>query len=112
MSSKKPGPPSTDFFVKYLDDKFSTMDEALKEVRQNQETASDNITKIKTVLVKQQQQLTYHIRRTDILEKDLKPIKKRYDFTLRLVGVISLSVTIIAGIAQIVSWLISLRPGP
>lgn len=59
------------------------------------------------VAVKQEANLAEHMRRTELLENDLKPVKKHVAMVnggLKLLGIISLIIGIIAGLMKIFNF--------
>lgn len=96
---------------KYLDEKFKTLSEDIKDLKNSVAHASDkvenvsqSIGEINVTIARQEEQLAYHIKRTDLLEEDLRPVKNHVDLALKLGGAFMFIVSIIAGVAQIMQW--------
>lgn len=107
MSGKKPTS-TNDVLIKYLDGRFKSLDMVLADMRSRDSAHDeqfDELTKqvghINVTLAKQEQQLAYHIKRTDLLEKNLAPIKSWFDTILRVGGAIAILLTFIGGVAKL-----------
>lgn len=55
---------------------MSSNDDILIQIIKRQDDIFDLISQQKEILAKQQESLNYHIKRTDLLEEDLRPVKK------------------------------------
>lgn len=117
MTSKRQ-PPNDSIVVKYLDEKFKSIDVRLEglvesDKRQSEQLAkmNDKMGDMSVTLGQQKEQLATHIRRTDMLENDLKPVKSAFDAVLKLAGWFAIVVAILAGVAQVAQWLKSSTPG-
>lgn len=90
----------------------------LQIILDNQAKMSEDIVDMKVLLAKQEESITYHIKRTDLAEEnmvllreqmsiDLKPIKSHVAFVntaLKIVGGLSVLVSIGASIVKILSY--------
>lgn len=68
------------------------------------DSTNDRLNSMDKTLVKQEENLKEHMRRTAILEEGLKPVQKhvtRVEGALKLLGVISVLVGIAAGVAKL-----------
>lgn len=111
MSSKKP-PQTPDIFTKYLDEKFNAINSQLVHFADSDKNHTVELKELNTTvgamavtLGQQKEQLATHIRRTDILENDLRPVKSTFDAVVKGFGFIAITVTVIAGVSQIYIWL-------
>ena len=78
----------------------------LKRLHDGQEIMSDKIERYNVTLVVNTASLMEHMRRTEILENDLKPIKRHVamlDGGLKLLGVLALFIGMLAAILKIAS---------
>jgi len=95
---------------------FKRLTRIEKLIEQLSKDTTEKLHHIDKTLVKQEENLKEHMRRTELAEKrldsietDLKPIKKhivRLDGVVKFLGFIALIVGIGAGIAKIVSFVI------
>lgn len=86
-----------------------------EKLSNTQDTIKNDITDIKIIQGKQEENLKEHMRRTDILEKtseqlynELKPIKihvNRIDGVLKFLGLLSLVVSLISGLLKIFQFI-------
>ena len=83
-----------------------TKDDLLVKLYEKQEVISSDITEIKVVLGKQHESLVEHIRRTNILEDQMKPISvhvNRMEGAFKSIGFIVTVLGVVAGVAKAVS---------
>ena len=87
-------------------------------MNENQESKLDHvvneITDIKIIITKQEENIRHHIYRTDLAEKsiealrdDLKPVEthvKNVEGALKLLGALSVVVTICAGVVKVIEF--------
>lgn len=108
MNSKQP----PDHFAMYLDEKFKNVEEKLEKIADSDARQAEHIFKISETLAniastlgEQKEQLAIHIRRTDILENDLRPIKTKVDFTVKGFGFVAIVVAFLSGLVGIFQWI-------
>lgn len=77
----------------WLKEKFTLFEEKLDRIDNKCDKFDDRLDRLEVNNVAMSQDLKYHIRRTDILENELKPIKTRYE---QMVGVIKFFGAVIA----------------
>lgn len=68
---------------------------------------ADSISRIDRTLAGQAVQLADHIRRTQLVEDDIKPIKvhvARIDGAAKLLGIISLFAVVATGVVDVLKW--------
>jgi archaellum component FlaC len=83
-------------------------DESLTRIENKLDKVQDKIGAIDVTLASQHVSLVEHIRRTELLEKDVAPIKKHVAMVhggLKLVGLISLIAGIVQGAVSILAFL-------
>lgn len=64
----------------------------------------DRLTSVDKTLIKQEMNLAEHMRRTDLLESDLKPVKRHVvmlEGGLKLMGVVSLVIGLLVGLGRL-----------
>lgn len=79
---------------------------SLDEIKNNIKEINSSMREIDKTLVKQEAQLAEHIRRTNLLESKIEPVEKHIHMVngaLKLLGILSIVVGIIASIFKIVS---------
>jgi hypothetical protein len=82
----------------------NVMDE--NKIDQKLEKIEDSIQEIKITLVRNTDSLEYHIRRTDLLEKNLEPVQthvKHVEGVIKFIGIIALIAGIGASIMKILN---------
>ena len=80
----------------------------LERVLEKLDKLDDRLDSVDKTLVKQEENLKEHIRRTELLEEELKPIKKHIghmEGALKLFGGIGLLLGIVTGILKILGLL-------
>lgn len=85
-------------------------DERLVRIEDKIDKLADRLGSIDKTLVRQEDQLAYHIKRTDLLEAKVAPLeaaKLNFEGAGKLVGVLVGGLSIIAAIAEILSYLMS-----
>lgn len=78
----------------------------LDRILDSQETMQETLTKVLIVSGQQEVNIKEHMRRTALLEEDLKPIKKHVallEAGLKIVGLISILTAIAASVVKILS---------
>jgi SMC interacting uncharacterized protein involved in chromosome segregation len=97
--------------AKYLEEKFRALSDDINEIKtsvaSNSARAEDmakSLSEINVTLARQEEQLTYHIKRTDMLEEDLRPVKANVDTALKVGGIIMFVISLAAGLGQILQW--------
>lgn len=76
-------------------------DDKLNRIEDKIDTIVAHTASIDVTLAKQHEQLAYHIKRTNLIEEQLEPIKKHVNMVhgaLKLIGVLS----VLASIAEVV----------
>lgn len=76
-------------------------DKRLERIEQKVDDTNDHLASIDATLSAQHVSLKEHIRRTALLEADMRPIKRHVDMmsgALKLLGVIALIVAIVEGL--------------
>lgn len=95
MSRKKTGKDPLDMIA-----------DQLKRIEDSMDKTSERLNSIDKTLVKQEENLKEHMRRTQILEDDIKPVKKhvaRVEGAFKLVGLVATLVGIAVGIVKLVT---------
>lgn len=87
----------------------------LEKIYKKQEEMAQDISEIKVILGKQEVNIDYHIKRTNLLEEsvtllrgDLKPVEDHVKFMqggLKLVGLIALGLSIVVSVFKIISYI-------
>lgn len=75
-------------------------DDKLTRIEDKIDLLAERLNSVDKTLVKQHEQLAYHIRRTDLLEAEVKPISEHVSFirvTVRIVGILAL----VAGVIRL-----------
>lgn len=95
------------------------MDKSLLQLLlDSQSKMSEDITDIKVILAKQEQNIEHHVKRTDLAEEntellrkqmitELRPLKSHVTFInniLKVIGGLGFLVSIVAGIVKIISF--------
>lgn len=83
-------------------------DERLIRIEDKIDRLAEHITSIDKTLIRQEDQLAYHIKRTDLLESQIKPLenaKLKLDGAMKFVASIVGVISVIAAIAEILSYL-------
>lgn len=73
------------------------------KLREHLDKISSDISSIRVDIAKQTVSWKHHVKRTDLLEKDLKPVKKHVDF----VNMLAKLIVGLAAIAGAFKWFIS-----
>jgi hypothetical protein len=95
------------------------MDKLLQVVVERQTKIMDDIVDMKVLLAKQEENLAYHVKRTDLaeenikllraqLEKDLAPVKSHValvNAALKIVGGLSVALSITVSVVKLISYL-------
>jgi uncharacterized protein YpuA (DUF1002 family) len=88
---------------------------AIQTIIDIQNNINKEITEIKVILAKQEAQLEYHIKRTDIAEKNLDTLKKEFTpikqnieaikIIIKSISVVSIIIGIFVGIFKLIDYL-------
>lgn len=79
-------------------------DKRLERIESKIDTLTDKLAETNVILGKQHVSLDYHIKRTDLLEKIVLPIKThvaRVDGAIKLIAIVSAALTI----AKLIGWI-------
>jgi len=77
------------------------MKETLKRIENKIEAVQANLTELNITVAKQEVTLTDHVRRTEILENEIKPLKKeryRTEGAVKLIGLCALLLGVVRGV--------------
>lgn len=79
-------------------------DEKLDRIELKIDKVSDHIAEINVTLAKQEEQLSYHIKRTNLLEEKLDPVENHVAMisgAFKLITLLAALISIIVGVAKI-----------
>jgi hypothetical protein len=79
-------------------------DNKLDRIEFKVDKISEHVQEINVTLASQHESIKYHIKRTDLLEEQIKPLnafKARFEGALKLLGVIGIIATIIEAIHMV-----------
>lgn len=97
------GKNNKDDVMKQVLDRIDRLDDKLEKKLDKVEDRLDTMDK---TLVKQEENLKEHMRRTDLLEKDMQPVKKHVAMVhgaFKLIGLIGTLIAIAVGIAKLLA---------
>lgn len=83
---------------------MSKDDDALKRIEDKVDKLDSRLDVIDITLTKQGNDLSYHIKRTDILESQISPIRDSYQQLMgvvKFIGFLGLLVSIVVGLSKI-----------
>lgn len=83
------------------------MEKRFDRIESKIDTLHDKLSSIDATLIQQHEQLAYHIKRTDLLEDDIKPIKKHVaavEGAIKFIGVLALFGGILEGIVALLTY--------
>lgn len=84
------------------------MDKQLNRIEEKLDKVADRLTSIDVTLGRQEEQLAYHIKRTDMLEEQLAPVKTHVAMVngaLKLVGILGVLGAIIEATVQVAEFI-------
>jgi hypothetical protein len=90
---------------------FKLIVQGLNSLNETTETIDKRLDSMDKTLAVNTESLVHHVKRTDLLEQQLKPIKSAYDWLVisgKVIGILALLVTIISGIFAAAKFLLGL----
>lgn len=82
-------------------------DDKLHRIEEKVDKVVDSIARIDVTLAAQHESLKYHIKRTDMLETDIKPLEAHVHAVqgiLKMVGLVSVMAGVVAAMVEVLTY--------